>query len=450
MKRIYVFIGPTLRAEEAAAELDAVYLPPVKQGDVYRAAQEKPWAIALIDGYFDRVPSVTHKEILWAMSQGIHVFGASSMGALRAAELAMFGMEGVGRVFEAFHRGELEDDDEVAVMHGSPEDGYRVLSEAMVNIRSTLEAAEAEGALTATSRGLLERLAKGLPYPDRCYPLLLTQAKKEGVPPEELAALRDWLPSGRRNAKREDALALLRLLRERAAVSPGPKQVFFHFENTDTWVAMRDRASRTPLGVGTSTGAGLEEALREELGVAGKLEAARWEALARALALSEMQRSGRTVPPEAVKGAADAFRVERCLFSPEDFERWRQAHGLEDVTRFFQDEARVRWVRTMAEGEVGRALPDQLRVRGEYGPMLARAREKERVLAGHGAERLTLEEAGLTEAQLWRWYFEERLRRPVPAYPAAYAQATGFPEPQAFLRAVLREYWFVRLSAVSD
>jgi hypothetical protein len=41
------------------------------------------------------------------------------MGALRAAELHTFGMVGVGRVFEGYRDGVYEDDDEVAVVHGS-------------------------------------------------------------------------------------------------------------------------------------------------------------------------------------------------------------------------------------------------------------------------------------------------------------------------------------------
>ncbi len=55
--------------------------------------------LLLIDGYFHQVPSVQHKEILYALHQGLAVFGCSSMGALRAAELADFGMVGIGRVF---------------------------------------------------------------------------------------------------------------------------------------------------------------------------------------------------------------------------------------------------------------------------------------------------------------------------------------------------------------
>src|ERR1041384_8086509 len=105
---VIVFLGPTLALADARQLLDATYLGPVSQGDVLRAAQARPAAIAIIDGYFARVPAVWHKEILWALSQGVWVFGASSMGALRAAELEPFGMIGVGRVFAGFRDGEYE------------------------------------------------------------------------------------------------------------------------------------------------------------------------------------------------------------------------------------------------------------------------------------------------------------------------------------------------------
>jgi hypothetical protein len=96
-----VFVGPTVPIPDARAVLDAVYLPPVQQGDVYRAVvHHRPRAVGIIDGYFQQVPSVWHKEILWAMAQGVHVFGSASMGALRAAELAPFGMRGVGEILK--------------------------------------------------------------------------------------------------------------------------------------------------------------------------------------------------------------------------------------------------------------------------------------------------------------------------------------------------------------
>ena len=59
-----VFVGPTLRPEEIAGAGDFVCLPPVAQGDVYRAARSRPRAIGIIDGYFSGAPAVWHKEIL--------------------------------------------------------------------------------------------------------------------------------------------------------------------------------------------------------------------------------------------------------------------------------------------------------------------------------------------------------------------------------------------------
>ena len=94
------------RSRRRRAILDADYRPPAKQGDICRAVQERgPDAVALIDGYFEQVPAVWHKEILWAMKLGVQVYGASSMGALRAAELQQFGMIGVGKIFEAYVSG---------------------------------------------------------------------------------------------------------------------------------------------------------------------------------------------------------------------------------------------------------------------------------------------------------------------------------------------------------
>lgn len=79
--------------------LQATYLPPVSQGDIAGLLRRRPRVIGIIDGYFERVPAVWHKEILLALSAGVHVVGGASMGALRAAELHSFGMVGVGEVF---------------------------------------------------------------------------------------------------------------------------------------------------------------------------------------------------------------------------------------------------------------------------------------------------------------------------------------------------------------
>ena len=148
-----VFLGPSLPLEQARDLCGATYLPPAKQGDIARALRTyEPEAIGLIDGFFEQVPAVWHKEILWALQERVAVLGASSMGALRAAELQQFGMVGIGKIFRAYSSGSFppfddlrfEDDDEVAVVHGPPELNY-VGSVALVDIRATLARSEQEG-----------------------------------------------------------------------------------------------------------------------------------------------------------------------------------------------------------------------------------------------------------------------------------------------------------------
>jgi len=133
-----VFLGPTISADHAAKYLDATFKPPVSQGDIMACLGDAPSAIGIIDGYFQNIPSVWHKEILWAMSRGVHVFGSASMGALRAAELSSFGMIGVGKVFESYFKGETNRDDEVAIVHAPQEMNFTPLSEPLANIRPTL------------------------------------------------------------------------------------------------------------------------------------------------------------------------------------------------------------------------------------------------------------------------------------------------------------------------
>jgi hypothetical protein len=239
-----VFIGPTLSPREAAGVLDAAYHPPAAQGDLYRAALQRPRAIGLIDGCCETVPAVWHNEILWAMAQGIHVFGAAGIGALRAVELAPFGMEGVGTVFDSFRDGLLDDDAEVAVLHADAHHGHVALSEALVNIRATLARAVVEGILSADAAAALLERARATFYRQRTWPGLLAGAAAAGL---DVGRLEGWLPHGRVDRKRLDALAMLRLMRTRLDAGVPPKAVTWRFQPTRAWMTachLGERRSR--------------------------------------------------------------------------------------------------------------------------------------------------------------------------------------------------------------
>jgi hypothetical protein len=444
---VYVFTGPTISATDAGGELEAVYLPPAAEGDVYRVALKRPRAIGIIDGYFQSTPTVRHKEILWAMSRGIHVFGSASIGALRAAELVAFGMEGVGTIFELYRDGILEDDDEVAIAHGPPEVGFLPGSEAMVNIRQTLCKAELVGVISAELRTALEKIAKELFYPERNYSVLLRCAAESGMPEAELARLRQWLPQGRVNQKREDALTMLRLMRRRLAQGLEPKTVSYTFEHTLMWESAWRQGGELRFDSNAQPSVVVQDSLLDEL----RLEGDQYKqhclmALERFFAIREANRLGMRITREYRREVEAAFRHERDLVDAAQLERWMYHNGLDchDFDALMMDEARVRWVHQQAQFVSLSCLPEQLRLSGDYPRLVARVVAKNRLLDPFDVQNLCLESAHVTEDELLHWYFEERLQRSVPFDPDRYSRSLGFATPHVFRRALLKEYLYCR------
>lgn len=240
---VIVFVGPTVPAQDVRRVLPHAHiLPPAACGDVLAACESSPLALAIVDGYFDHQLSVWHKEILWALRAGIRVYGAASMGALRAAELAEFGMVGVGQIFGWFVDGTLEDDDEVALIHGPAEVGYRALSDAMVNIRVTLRRAHEAGVISEATSLALIGIAKSLFYPERSFQRIIDIAERDSRL-SQVERLREWLPAGAVDQKREDALAMLARVRDdlRRMTEEGPPVRSFHFEYTEAWHELRQQ-----------------------------------------------------------------------------------------------------------------------------------------------------------------------------------------------------------------
>jgi hypothetical protein len=236
-----VFSGPTLPPSTAPFIPGMEWRPPVRQGDLYKAALCRPALIGVIDGTFELVPTVWHKEILWAMTHGIHVYGAASIGALRAAELCDFGMRGIGDVFRQFHTGVLQDDDEVAVLHGPEQIDYAQVTEAMVNIRATLNHAVHCGIIEPAVAAELVRIGKSLFYKDRTYEAIFTRAAQQSHPHDVLTRFWNWLPSGQIDQKRLDALEMLQTMREHLMHGVSPLQVSYQFAHTFFWENARQR-----------------------------------------------------------------------------------------------------------------------------------------------------------------------------------------------------------------
>ncbi|MCP1715098.1 hypothetical protein J2T58_000946 [Methanocalculus alkaliphilus] len=203
MPGVVVFLGPSLPHDEARAICPgATFLPPVRRGDLLAVSGSDVSVVCIIDGYFFQDAAVGHREILSLLKAGKRVIGASSMGALRAAELDTLGMEGVGLIYSLYRDGTLVSDDEVALVF-DPE-SWLPLSDPLINIRCTLRLAEEKGILTRDERQLLLRTAIDLFYPERTFDRLAGM-----VSPDRRGAFVAFTQRSAVDQKRNDAIEAL-------------------------------------------------------------------------------------------------------------------------------------------------------------------------------------------------------------------------------------------------
>jgi hypothetical protein len=315
-ERIVVFLGPSLPLDAAAAVLDAEYRPPAARGDVYRATLEAPAAILLIDGVFENRPAVFHNEILWALTQGIHVFGAASIGALRAAELDRHGMVGIGAIYAAYRNGRLDRDDAVALLHGPAELGYPALTVPLVDAWATLEAAVRAGVLGGTAAAVLADTASAEFYQDRTWDLVLSRAEHAGF--GDLGPFMAWLMTHAVSQKADDARALLQHVGAIRDALETPPTVSFRFEWTAAWDKLKRDIDRERHGITADR----LKTLQAQLAATGELALVRSEALALVLAEMHAREEGRRFDRDEIVTAVPAFRRAHGLLRAADVERW--------------------------------------------------------------------------------------------------------------------------------
>lgn len=203
---IVVFLGPSLAWNEARSIVRADFRPPARQGDVFRALDDGASAIVLIDGVFEASPSVWHHELIAAKACGLRVFGASSMGALRAAELPDI-VEPLGTIAGNFVRGVWNDDAHVALLHGDREAGFRGLTVPWVNVWATAEAAVRAKVISARQAREVCSAAETIFYQARSWPAVLAGLR---WPVKRRAAFGEFVADHAVELKAADARLALR------------------------------------------------------------------------------------------------------------------------------------------------------------------------------------------------------------------------------------------------
>ena len=211
-----VFLGPSLPLEEAKRYLRAEYRAPCRRGDMETCRAGE--VVGIIDGVFDQQLSVSPREIFEAIDRGVTIYGSSSMGALRALEVP--GMRGIGNVFEMYRRGDIDSDDEVALLF----DPVRLVpvTVPLVNVRYSLKALGRSELLPPDCIERVLEAACRLHYTERTYERIADEAGwRDGT-----AGQRELIGLLRRfDVKAEDARVLLDHL---ASEAKGPRSAEDH------------------------------------------------------------------------------------------------------------------------------------------------------------------------------------------------------------------------------
>lgn len=209
MVKILIYTGLSLPFSEAKEILDShddievVYKRPIKRGDLSHDIKENPDIIAIIDGVFHQNSAVGHREILSVIKKGVKVYGSSSMGALRASELDVLGMEGIGYCYNEYASGNVTSDDDVAVMLDS--ETLEALSVPLISMNYVFTNAVAENIITKEEKDELIKITKETYYPKRNYAQTLSQSSLDA---DKKGKLIDFIRTSK-DIKKEDAKELL-------------------------------------------------------------------------------------------------------------------------------------------------------------------------------------------------------------------------------------------------
>lgn len=440
---VFVFLGPSLPRAEAQACLDAVYLPPVSMGDLYTlvASRARPGDhVAIIDGLFEQVPAVWHKEILYALSRGIHVYGAASMGALRAAELHTFGMRGVGRIFEAFRDLVLENDDEVVVSHADEANGYRSVSTALVSIRFGIEEMVQSEAITPPLGQQLIAAVAMLPYSRRTWAAVLKAATELGASANCIAGIREQ--AAKPDAKAQDATALLRFLCEEAQRNNQPYKPNFTFQSTSFWNSLTQSLA---LRVETERHGSQFDDTFDCAAIAGFVRAGGPERdywLEAALLDRMAVEFARGYVPDRRELREAEMRIARRngITHAASMRSWREEQGIADAEwrQILEIEARRYWLRRAMSSQLDAFLIARLKAEGRYHALHASRQVAREEISRCSIAKPSLADFGLTPEILQSWYVERF--GPMSPDPASHAQALNFATLREFIDALLECY----------
>jgi len=211
---IKIYAGLSLDAAVARTVLPrASFSLPIARGELVRDIDEGVQVVVLIDGKFHQNLAVAPDEIRDALSCGLRIYGASSMGALRAAELQSFGMIGHGLIFEHIAAAKIFRDDFLGQVFSEEGDIIRSGSFAYIDLLMNLLELERGQHITHEKVRRLLRIYGDLFYEGRSWPALRRALSGGARSDQDLLPMAEAACRRMGSQKRRDALGVLQLVR---------------------------------------------------------------------------------------------------------------------------------------------------------------------------------------------------------------------------------------------
>lgn len=199
-----VFAGPSL-PEWARLDSDMlIWRPPAIRGDLDELDLEPTTKVVLVDGYLVQQHPPSPTEVFELLARGHDVWGCSSLGALRAAELRNHGMRGFGWIYDrVVDRTITYDDELVATLDPRTNEATSLF---LANIRFGLDQLIAARRANQSQAQLLIDGLRDVHFEQRTAGLCDALAKSAGLNASTIEQLL------RSDIKRHDATALIRHL----------------------------------------------------------------------------------------------------------------------------------------------------------------------------------------------------------------------------------------------
>ena len=189
---------------------DAETCGPIKRSDLIGDIKRQVHVVGIVDGEFLQSRAVSPTDIMDALRCGLKVYGSSSMGAIRAAELDSYGMIGCGKIYEFIKRTPYFKDDHLGLVFYK---GYSAFNYAYLDFVFGLEQLCSDGEISTGDLRTLIRYYKKLHFSERNMHTLKMRISNESSHPANMVKLLDKITKKIKSTKTADGIVLLKKIK---------------------------------------------------------------------------------------------------------------------------------------------------------------------------------------------------------------------------------------------